>query len=245
MAGATKSPPQSQLQEPAESECGGLEWKVRLCLLVSVASEHARAGVGGIRVKHLLPAASGSGTEARGEWGSAWRATRGIAPLQNVDSRIGRRGIQSGRGVNVGGGVGGWASYFLGGLIGSGEREYHDGDEEDELDGSSDGRGLSPGPGPGSDLRSEAYEEEGEGEGTGTSTSTGGYFSETRTVRADPDVYGYAQRGLAVDEYGEVDIGGGESGWGELRVETVECEVPVSVWPGNTAFRPVEVVFDV
>ena len=44
---------------------------------------------------------------------------------------------------------------------------------------------------------------------------------------------------------GEVDIGAGEEGWRELVVETVECEVPVTVWPGNTAFRPEDVVFDV
>ncbi|KAI0307460.1 Rgp1-domain-containing protein [Multifurca ochricompacta] len=44
---------------------------------------------------------------------------------------------------------------------------------------------------------------------------------------------------------GEADLGGGEEGWRELAVETVECEVPVMVWPGNTAFRPEDVVFDV
>ncbi|KAH9964582.1 Rgp1-domain-containing protein [Russula dissimulans] len=47
------------------------------------------------------------------------------------------------------------------------------------------------------------------------------------------------------DANGEVDLGGGEEGWRELAVETVECEVPVTVWPGNTAFRPEDVVFDV
>ncbi|KAI0271663.1 Rgp1-domain-containing protein [Gloeopeniophorella convolvens] len=50
--------------------------------------------------------------------------------------------------------------------------------------------------------------------------------------------------GAALPE-GDVDIGGGEDGWRELTVETVECEVPVTVWPGNTAFRPEDVVFDV
>jgi len=43
----------------------------------------------------------------------------------------------------------------------------------------------------------------------------------------------------------EVDLGAGDEGWRELVVETVECEVPVMVWPGNTAFRPEDVVFDV
>ncbi|KAI0033695.1 hypothetical protein K488DRAFT_77699 [Vararia minispora EC-137] len=36
-----------------------------------------------------------------------------------------------------------------------------------------------------------------------------------------------------------------EVGWEEMRTEMVECEVPVHVWPGNTAFRAMDVVFDV
>jgi hypothetical protein len=40
-------------------------------------------------------------------------------------------------------------------------------------------------------------------------------------------------------------LGAGEEEWREIAVETVECEVPVMVWPGNTAFRPEDVVFDV
>lgn len=48
------------------------------------------------------------------------------------------------------------------------------------------------------------------------------------------------------DEGGEFDLGAGEEDeWREIAVETVECEVPVMVWPGNTAFRPEDVVFDV
>jgi RAB6A-GEF complex partner protein 2 len=47
------------------------------------------------------------------------------------------------------------------------------------------------------------------------------------------------------DDGGEVDLGAGEEEWREIAVETVECEVPVMVWPGNTAFRPEDVVFDV
>lgn len=34
------------------------------------------------------------------------------------------------------------------------------------------------------------------------------------------------------------------SRWAPLEVQTVECEVPVSVWPGATAFRPRESVFE-
>ena len=42
-----------------------------------------------------------------------------------------------------------------------------------------------------------------------------------------------------------VDYAGGEEGWRAVRLETVECEVPVKVFPGNTAFKALDVVFDV
>ncbi|KAH7923767.1 Rgp1-domain-containing protein [Leucogyrophana mollusca] len=41
------------------------------------------------------------------------------------------------------------------------------------------------------------------------------------------------------------DPGDGEDEWKEVKVETVECEVPINVWPGNTAFKAMDVVFDV
>ncbi|KAF9242341.1 Rgp1-domain-containing protein [Melanogaster broomeanus] len=41
------------------------------------------------------------------------------------------------------------------------------------------------------------------------------------------------------------DKGDEEDKWKEVRVETVECEVPINVWPGNTAFKAMDVVFDV
>jgi len=133
----------------------------------------------------------------RGEWGSAWRATKGIAPLQNIDTRRAdaaaaaalARGELEGQNLRRG-----WTSYFSGML--SGEREYHDGDEDVDSDVEADNHPA--------------------GEG----------------IIIDPTT-------------GEVDVGGGEQGWSELRVETVECEVPIGVWPGNTAFKPMEVVFSV
>ncbi|KAL1741437.1 Rgp1-domain-containing protein [Schizophyllum fasciatum] len=42
-----------------------------------------------------------------------------------------------------------------------------------------------------------------------------------------------------------VDFGGPEGGWRAVRTETVECELPIRVWPGNTAFKAQDVVFDV
>lgn len=32
--------------------------------------------------------------------------------------------------------------------------------------------------------------------------------------------------------------------WREVRLDMVECEVPIKVWPGATLFRPVESFFD-
>jgi len=36
-----------------------------------------------------------------------------------------------------------------------------------------------------------------------------------------------------------------EEGWREIKLETVECEVPIKVFPSNTAFKALDVVFDV
>jgi RAB6A-GEF complex partner protein 2 len=36
-----------------------------------------------------------------------------------------------------------------------------------------------------------------------------------------------------------------EEDWKEMVVEMVECEVPIKVWPGNTAFKATEMVFEV
>jgi hypothetical protein len=47
------------------------------------------------------------------------------------------------------------------------------------------------------------------------------------------------------DGEAERDFGGGDEGWKNIKVETVECEVPIQVWPGNTAFKATDVVFDV
>jgi len=53
---------------------------------------------------------------------------------------------------------------------------------------------------------------------------------------------------LGANEEGEEEEkenGGEEEGWKEVKVETVECEVPIRVWAGNTVFKAMEVEFDV
>ena len=64
--------------------------------------------------------------------------------------------------------------------------------------------------------------------------------------------YGYGDKdydGIIPDLAGGVGVGvdyaNGDEGWQEVKLETVECEVPVKVFPGNTAFKALDVMFDV
>ncbi|KAF9052330.1 Rgp1-domain-containing protein [Hymenopellis radicata] len=150
---------------------GGLEWKVRLCLLVSVSAETSLTGTEGVRMKSMVR------DGMAGEWGASWWATQSIAPLEKPAPTAPQNQ--------------GWASYIASSLLGSAERPYHDGDEAepDTVDG----------------------------------------------IKADPG------GGVGVG----VDFGGGDEGWKAVKVETVECEVPIKVWPGNTAFKASDVVFTV
>lgn len=51
--------------------------------------------------------------------------------------------------------------------------------------------------------------------------------------------------GTGVSHQPDDDREEGDEGWQEMGVETVECEIPISIWPGNTAFKPSDVVFTV
>lgn len=168
---------------------GGLEWKVRLCLLVAVTTESAQPGTEGVRIKHMRR------DGPRGEWGSSWRAPSGIAPMEKPThvqpvSQETQNIRQS------------WAAFFASSIIGTSmESAFHDGDEGDEqdVDGHDEDEGVYDG--------------------------------------VKPDRAG----GVGVG----VNFGGGEEGWRDVKLETVECEVPIKLWPGNTAFKAVDVVFDV
>ena len=164
---------------------GGLEWKVRLCLLVGIAAETSHAGIQDVRFKSLVREGP------RGEWGSSWGATAGISPLEKpVVERQPQQRMTSPRA---------WSQFIVtsilyGNMDPEGEREYHDGDAiSDDEDGEYDG--------------------------------------------IIPNLAG----GVGVG----VDYGNGETGWRGVKVEMVECEVPVRVFPGNTAFKALDVVFDV
>ncbi|KAH9836631.1 Rgp1-domain-containing protein [Rhodofomes roseus] len=149
---------------------GGLEWKVRLCLLVAVASPTARVGADGARLRHLVRDGPG------GQWGASWKAASTIAPMERPDLRAAQAGAAAQSPVTPGTAAS-WLSYFTAPLMGPAST-FHDGDED------------------------------------------------------------------ASDEGGTV-IGDSEEEWREVKAEMVECEVPIRVWPGNTAFKATEVVFDV
>ncbi|KAF5376951.1 hypothetical protein D9615_007252 [Tricholomella constricta] len=163
---------------------GGLEWKVRLCLLVAVAAESSEVGTEGVRVKQLVR------DGPRGEWGSSWCAPRSIAPMEKPPKPPAPPPPPPPASTPRS-----WSAFFATSFFGTSEHGYHDGDmsDDEEDDGNYDG--------------------------------------------VKPDMAG----GVGVG----VNFGGGEEGWKDVRLETVECEVPIRMWPGNTAFKAAEIVFDV
>ena len=142
---------------------GGVEWKVRLCLLGAIAAPSAREGPNRARTRHLVR------DGRRGQWGSSWKAAQTIAPLE-------RPAAPNGSGEPAPVPPMSWMSYLASSLLGPSNVGYHDGDEE-----------------------------------------------------------------LEEDE----DEVGAEDAWRDVKVEMVECEVPIKVWPGNTAYKAGAVVFDV
>jgi hypothetical protein len=54
-----------------------------------------------------------------------------------------------------------------------------------------------------------------------------------------------SERYYEEDELDEGDEREVDEEWSAVKVETVECEVPIKVWPGNTAFKASDVVFNV
>lgn len=178
---------------------GGLEWKVRLCLLVGVAHEESDTGTEGVRAKGLVRDGDEESGRGRGAWGSAWRAPARLGVLERVPPPPPSPQSPPPPEKAVG-----WGAFLAASFLGGNEGGYHDGDDFDD--------------------------DEGEGERV-----------------AEEEVYGYD--GVKSDLAGGVGVGvrygGREEGWSEVKVEMVECVVPVRVWAGNTAFRAGDVVFDV
>ena len=175
----------------------------------------------GIANEHARRGVEGARTKGlvrdgpQGEWGASWRPTRGIAPLERVNLRAARRAAAARLGPSGSGTI----SRSNSGEKGVQQRGWV----------SSIFSGLlNPG--------EREYHDGDEAPPESDSESALNPNSQSSLDKA------YARdMDLGADER----EGNEEEGWAELRAETVECEVPVRVWPGNTAFRPMEVVFDV
>lgn len=179
-------------------------------------------GMNGVRFRSIEREGS------KGEWGSSWVATKGSAPLERRDMKAEReaylrRQIASPKS---------WSQFFVSTLFGDPEpqhdkeKTYHDGDDLDSL----------------ADASVEADDER------------NSVIDESQRMSKSLEKLGDAgdlaeYDGILPDLAGGVGIGvdfiGGEDGWKEVKLETVECEVPVKVFPGNTAFKAVDVIFDV
>lgn len=117
----------------SSSKPGGLEWKIRLSLLVAVASPDAQTSEDGVRLRQL--ARDGP----RGEWGMSWKASPSMAPAERRSSVVTASGtvLASQKSQS-------WTSFFSSAFLGSSEPAvgYHDGDEElDEEDEELAGEG--------------------------------------------------------------------------------------------------------
>ncbi|KAF9552700.1 Rgp1-domain-containing protein [Agrocybe pediades] len=228
---ANPTSPTLPSQRPAPPPTpGGLEWKVRICLLVGVAAETSQTGFQGVRFKSLVR------DGPRGEWGSSWKATERNAPMEKPDLKAEaeaaaqkQRQLQREKEKEQQQAMSlasprAWSRFIVSSLLYGGslhdesEREYHDGDVlgMGDEDGEDDGDGNAPG-------------------------RRAGHF----VGLDDEDGYDGIIPDLAGGVGVGVDYGGGEEGWREVKLETVECEVPVKVFPGNTAFKAVDIVFDV
>ncbi|KIL62218.1 hypothetical protein M378DRAFT_129177 [Amanita muscaria Koide BX008] len=104
-----------------ETRDGGLEWRVRLSLLVAIAKEDVSAGTEGVGIKGMVR------DGPRGEWGSSWRASESVAPLQKMDHQEARiKDSSSGRG---------WAWYLASTILGVPSTEEETLSDSDEYDG--------------------------------------------------------------------------------------------------------------
>lgn len=175
-----------------------------------MADERADGGDEGVVWKGLVRDGE------KGEWGSAWRAGEGIAPLERpVAPPIHRVGTPTAKGGEMLGPgreqratTTSWSAFFAEKILGASEEDYAPSSEDDHESDHSDSDDH-----PRRDSRSMYYD----------------------GIKPHP------AGGVGTP----VSFGGKERGWKEVRLETVECEVPVGVWPGNTAYKAVDVVFDV
>lgn len=202
---------------------GGLEWRVRLCLLVSVAPPDSNP-----------PPSSSSSHSAQRHSESETGGGVGEGEVDGVWFK----------GMQLDGERGEWGTGWVANSNGAPEERVgrprpttNSSAKGSALDGAKEGGGggwmgylLGNSPPSPPSPSSEVEDSSVEGGGGGTAAVDG--------ILSSP--LGGVGTGVCFD-----DTGYGDSGWRESRVETVECEVPVRVWPGNTVYRAERVVWDV
>ena len=121
----TQEPPSSPATTPTPIP-GGLEWKVRLCLLVGIASESSFPGTQGVRLKALVR------DGPRGEWGSSWHTTPTNAPMEKPNLKA-EAALQRQQQQQQLSSPKTWSQFFVSSILygnasEGAEREYLDGD---------------------------------------------------------------------------------------------------------------------
>jgi len=173
----------------------GLEWQIRVLMLVGIPSE---SGTGKrFRQRSLISDSVPS------EWDYTYTAVEAFAPLTRQTA------LKNQPSYPVKGG-GTWLSYFIPSGIGSNGTK-----SSNDIPGTIK-RSVSPAKGHTQEV------DEGEQQCLGHEKNWKG---KGREGVVEPD-------GL-----------GAENEWQVMPLETLECVIPIKVWPGNTAFRPNEIEF--
>ncbi|TFK28374.1 Rgp1-domain-containing protein [Coprinopsis marcescibilis] len=266
--GGALRPGQSVADDDEENEVptGGIQWKVRLTLLVAVASPYSDIGTEGVRFKGLVMDGE------RGEWESSWKALEKVGVLEKVPLVGDPRVINSkpyspsspsspdgstspymhGNAARSSSSTwGAFLASYLSPAV-SVEKVYHDGDELDEHDGGGSEVG-SPNSASASASLASASVSGGKGSSRSSRDDYGPRANHHNSdlnlnLNTSFDSKPTAYDGIKPDYAGGIGVGvdfEGGDGWRNVRLEVVECEVPVRVWPGNTAFRAMDVVFEV
>jgi RAB6A-GEF complex partner protein 2 len=115
--------PAFEVGQGSNGSTGGLEWKVRLCLLVSVAT-----GTGNAKGKGRAVEVRGLVRDGpAGEWGTSWRASESLTPMERVRAPPPEPQLQKTPRS--------WLSIFNTFANGT----YHDADEQEDEDNEDDG----------------------------------------------------------------------------------------------------------
>ena len=203
---------------------GGLAWRVRMNFLVAVAPSPQPPHSGSDSPTELVTQKEGEQETLRtfvqdgppGEWGSSSRASDSLAPLVRVDTTISPLGAARKNNAGVTG------QLWSGTTNGMPTQNAASGGWASMFLGNGGAASGSLSSDIGASSSQTSFSDYNDNEGDAGDGNEGAEDGE--------------RRGSAVDSR----VGA----WMPVEVQTVECEVPVSIWPGATAFRPRESIFE-